>query len=363
MTFATKFVCHDRQTAENDYRALTDNIKLTHARRQRLFANLAAFNANRADGFWAKRAVIAQADVLAMRVAAVSMEVGHLQSKVIYQKYLPPQGVVESDEDEAEDGTEGEAEDEAGTEDEDEYEDKTDAEDEDRSSADEAEEDFFNDEEISSLLTNIAKAQHPICTWKSEDTCIACLFQQYQRECVQALQDNRLRKADIADVIRKGSQKVKVGIEDCRQVYKEMQFKGTASQAQDRATKFVRHAIGQHADGIINTLVENKDESVQTVTQCMLQNKPLKRPQQDAPSQVPAKKIASGVAWDTIEIDNDLLSTGNATVGSPAINELQALAHNVSSAETPSDEDEVIVHLWKRIFESLWVLFLMLTTS
>ncbi|KAK3830656.1 MAG: hypothetical protein J3R72DRAFT_425742 [Linnemannia gamsii] len=66
---------------------------------------------------------------------------------------------------------------------------------------DNAEEDSFNDEEVSGLLANITKAQHPACTWKSGDTCIACLFQQYQREYVQALQDNGLRKANIADVM------------------------------------------------------------------------------------------------------------------------------------------------------------------
>ncbi|KAG0044808.1 hypothetical protein BGZ89_005913, partial [Linnemannia elongata] len=140
---------------------------------------------------------------------------------------------------------------------------------------------------------------------------------------------------------RKGSQKVKVRIEDCRQVYKEMQFQGTASQAQDRATKIVRNAIDQHTDGTINTLIENKDnDSVRAVTQCMLQSNPLKRPQHHAPSQEPAKKIASSAARDTIKINIDLLSTGNATVGSLEINELQALAHNASSAEAPSDEDE-----------------------
>ncbi|KAG9063084.1 hypothetical protein KI688_004684 [Linnemannia hyalina] len=78
------------------------------------------------DGFWAKRATIAQAGVLAMKAATVSMEVGHHQSEAIYQGYLPPQGVVEPDEDEDED----EAEDV----------------DEDGGSADEAKEDFFNAE-------------------------------------------------------------------------------------------------------------------------------------------------------------------------------------------------------------------------
>ncbi|KAF8928751.1 hypothetical protein BGZ47_001452, partial [Haplosporangium gracile] len=100
--FALKFHYHDRQTAEHDYRALIDNPELSKACRRRLIAKLTTFNANRANGFWAKRATVAQADVLAMKAAAVSMEVGHHQSKVIYKEYLPPQGDVESNEDEAE---------------------------------------------------------------------------------------------------------------------------------------------------------------------------------------------------------------------------------------------------------------------
>ncbi|KAG0255158.1 hypothetical protein DFQ27_006409, partial [Actinomortierella ambigua] len=121
-----------------------------------------------------------------MKAAAVNIEVGHHQSKL----------VVEPDEDETEDGDEHESEDldedEAEVENEAKAEAEAEAEagseDDDGGSADEADEDFFNDEEMSSLLANIAKAQHPTCM-------------QYQRECIQALQDNRLRKADIADVI------------------------------------------------------------------------------------------------------------------------------------------------------------------
>ncbi|KAG9063087.1 hypothetical protein KI688_004687 [Linnemannia hyalina] len=168
--FATKFEYHDRETAERDYRALIKIPNLSQKRRQRLFANMTTFNANRADGFWAKRATIAQAGVLAMKAAAVSMEVGHHQSKAIYQEYLPPQGVVEPNDDDAEDGDEDGVEDEAeaGDEDEDEAEDEDEDEaedeeeeeaeaeaeaeaedvdeDEDGGSADEAEEDFFNAE-------------------------------------------------------------------------------------------------------------------------------------------------------------------------------------------------------------------------
>ncbi|KAF9918255.1 hypothetical protein FBU30_000287, partial [Linnemannia zychae] len=98
-------------------------------------------------------------------------------------------GVVESNEDVVD------------NEDEDETEDEPEPGDVDGGSADNSEEDSFSDQEVLRLLANISKAQHPACTWKFGDTCIACLFQQYQRACVQALQDNELRKADIADVM------------------------------------------------------------------------------------------------------------------------------------------------------------------
>ncbi|KAG0361451.1 hypothetical protein BGZ54_009097 [Gamsiella multidivaricata] len=59
------------------------------------------------------------------------------------------------------------------------------------------------DEELSNLLAHIAQVQHSVCEWRSkdDDACIACLFQQYQRECVQALHNDRLHNADIADAM------------------------------------------------------------------------------------------------------------------------------------------------------------------
>ncbi|KAG0250277.1 hypothetical protein BGZ95_007253 [Linnemannia exigua] len=91
-----------------------------------------------------------------MEAAAVNLEVGHHQSKFIFQEYLLPQGVVEPAEDKAEDEAknENEVESEAMSE----SEDQGENEDEDGGSADKAKEDFFNDEEMSGLLANITKA-------------------------------------------------------------------------------------------------------------------------------------------------------------------------------------------------------------
>ncbi|KAF9993882.1 hypothetical protein BGZ80_004468 [Entomortierella chlamydospora] len=117
------------------------------------------FNANRADGFWARRTTIAKAEVIVMKAAAVNKEVGHHQSKVIYQEYPPPQGVIEAvDRDEYGDEAEAENENKAETEAESESDDQGEDEDENGGGADEAKDDFFNDEEMSSLLANIAEA-------------------------------------------------------------------------------------------------------------------------------------------------------------------------------------------------------------
>ncbi|KAF9913895.1 hypothetical protein FBU30_002968, partial [Linnemannia zychae] len=47
---------------------------------------------------------------------------------------------------------------------------------------------------------------------------------------------------------RKSAHKMKIGIEDCRQIYSKVLLQGTATRAQDRATKIVRKAIDQHSD-------------------------------------------------------------------------------------------------------------------
>ncbi|KAF9093654.1 hypothetical protein BGX27_001580, partial [Mortierella sp. AM989] len=64
-----------------------------------------------------------------------------------------------------------------------------------------SEEDIFKTEESSSILANITRSLHPCCEWKIEDTCIACLFQDYQKSCVQSLQEGTLQKPDIADAM------------------------------------------------------------------------------------------------------------------------------------------------------------------
>ncbi|KAF9580963.1 hypothetical protein BGW38_002189, partial [Lunasporangiospora selenospora] len=82
-SFATKFRYVDRHSAEVDFLALVHNPRISAARRERLLRNFGTFNINWAEGFWAKRASISKADVIAMKAADDSMEVGYRQAKII----------------------------------------------------------------------------------------------------------------------------------------------------------------------------------------------------------------------------------------------------------------------------------------
>ncbi|KAF9157214.1 hypothetical protein DFQ26_008964, partial [Actinomortierella ambigua] len=146
-SFATRFKYSDRHTAEEDFLVLVNNPQISKARRQRLLTNFRTFNANRAEGFWARRTTIAKADVIAMKAAAVNIE-SSIRSTFRRKLLL-------SLKDETEDGDEHESEDldedEAEVENEAEAEAEAEAgsEDDDGGSADEADEGFFNDEEMS----------------------------------------------------------------------------------------------------------------------------------------------------------------------------------------------------------------------
>ncbi|KAF8924588.1 hypothetical protein BGZ58_001633 [Dissophora ornata] len=98
----------------------------------------------------------------------------------------------EVDEDEEDDANEDE-EDDSDEDDEEEVEEDDDDDDQDN----------LYEEELLSLLERFEQVEHPICEWKLEgdDACIACRFQLYQKNCVQALQDDELCITDIADAM------------------------------------------------------------------------------------------------------------------------------------------------------------------
>ncbi|KAF9158072.1 hypothetical protein BGX21_003732 [Mortierella sp. AD011] len=96
-SFAKKFRYFDRDTAEEDFLALIQNPRISVARHERLLKNFRTFNANRAGGFWAKRASISNADIIAMKAADDSMEVGYQQAKIINQQRFQEEREDESD--------------------------------------------------------------------------------------------------------------------------------------------------------------------------------------------------------------------------------------------------------------------------
>ncbi|KAI8595627.1 hypothetical protein EDD21DRAFT_390711 [Dissophora ornata] len=98
----------------------------------------------------------------------------------------------EVDEDEEDDANEDE-EDDSDEDDEEEVEEDDDDDDQDN----------LYEEELLSLLERFEQVEHPVCEWKLEgdDACIACRFQLYQKNCVQALQDDELCITDIADAM------------------------------------------------------------------------------------------------------------------------------------------------------------------
>ncbi|KAF9431831.1 hypothetical protein BGZ76_011640 [Entomortierella beljakovae] len=59
----------------------------------------------------------------------------------------------------------------------------------------------INEAEKAELLLHINNARHVDCDEWKEETCLACLFQRYQRECVQALHDDTIKRTEIADIM------------------------------------------------------------------------------------------------------------------------------------------------------------------
>ncbi|KAG9061598.1 hypothetical protein KI688_007177 [Linnemannia hyalina] len=56
-------------------------------------------------------------------------------------------------------------------------------------------------DEIAELRTNLDRSSHAICEWKVNNDCVACRFQDYQRECINALNQKLLKRGDVADVM------------------------------------------------------------------------------------------------------------------------------------------------------------------
>ncbi|KAF9273030.1 hypothetical protein BGZ88_004150 [Linnemannia elongata] len=55
--------------------------------------------------------------------------------------------------------------------------------------------------EIAELRANLDRSSHATCEWKVNNDCVACRFQDYQRECINALNQKMLKRGDVADVM------------------------------------------------------------------------------------------------------------------------------------------------------------------
>ncbi|KAG0012173.1 hypothetical protein BGZ80_000150 [Entomortierella chlamydospora] len=56
-------------------------------------------------------------------------------------------------------------------------------------------------DEIAELHATLARSSHVTCEWKVNNDCVACRFQDYQRECINALDQKILKRVDVADVM------------------------------------------------------------------------------------------------------------------------------------------------------------------
>ncbi|KAG0304178.1 hypothetical protein BGZ97_001602 [Linnemannia gamsii] len=55
--------------------------------------------------------------------------------------------------------------------------------------------------EIAELRANLDRSSHAKCEWKVNNDCVACRFQEYQLECINALNQKMLKRGDVADVM------------------------------------------------------------------------------------------------------------------------------------------------------------------
>ncbi|GJJ79271.1 hypothetical protein EMPS_11632 [Entomortierella parvispora] len=63
------------------------------------------------------------------------------------------------------------------------------------------EEPLLDDDEREILLRSVEEASHRQCEWMVDSTCAACLFQDFQRKCIDALVRNEIKKTEVADAM------------------------------------------------------------------------------------------------------------------------------------------------------------------
>ncbi|KAF9086057.1 hypothetical protein BGX27_003276, partial [Mortierella sp. AM989] len=64
-----------------------------------------------------------------------------------------------------------------------------------------AESEQLLEREREELLRSVDESGHLLCDWKIDDTCTACLFEEYRRTSIKALTAREIKRTDIADIM------------------------------------------------------------------------------------------------------------------------------------------------------------------
>jgi len=64
-----------------------------------------------------------------------------------------------------------------------------------------AESEQLLERELEELLRGVDDSGYPLCEWKIDDTCAACLFAGYRRTCTKALTAREINWTNIADIM------------------------------------------------------------------------------------------------------------------------------------------------------------------
>ncbi|KAF8950011.1 hypothetical protein BGZ46_004806 [Entomortierella lignicola] len=68
-------------------------------------------------------------------------------------------------------------------------------------SADTSESEQLLDREHEELLRSVDESSHPLCDWRVDGACVACLFADYRRVCINALVARDIKKTDVGDLM------------------------------------------------------------------------------------------------------------------------------------------------------------------
>ncbi|KAF9172712.1 hypothetical protein BGX21_004886 [Mortierella sp. AD011] len=218
--FIKKFEYEDRDLASKHYSDLLRNKKLRATFREKLQANFNAWKTQSEDLFWQKRMNLrnAKKGIAKAEGALIAEASSNVESTIIQSNKVAKNSstlsrntsLVSNAKPKAaahDEGHDAEGQESIDTESEHHGEE---SESESESTAGDIQENGFTTQESSNILANITRSQHPFCEWKIEDTCIACLFQDYQKSCIQALEEKTLQKTEIADAIMRAVFKQKI---------------------------------------------------------------------------------------------------------------------------------------------------------